>query len=237
MSETDLAVTNQNNQLATLDDAESRKEFIRELENFTKTLNVAPKPEKIKKHQGYLYIPISSVEKDLQRYFFGLIQFEIKSYTQIFNEFVVHARIKTFHPVLKQWLNYDGIGAGMFQQDAGTPIQDFMTFKKGNAGKLTVPNAYAEALKNAAKKIGKRFGSDLNRKEEDVAEYEPFLKSQPATTDEKKHQKEVDRINHLIQDSQTMEELENVKPFLMEENFDAYNERAVFLTENEKPHF
>lgn len=236
MSETDLTVTNQNNKVA-VHDEEAEKELIRRLENFTKTLNVAPKAEKIKIHQGKKYIPISSVEKDLQRYFFGLVQFEVKSYQQIFNEFIVHARIKVFNPVLRQWMNYDGMGAGMFQQEADSPIQDFHIFKLKNAGKITVPNAYAAALKNAAKKIGKRFGSDLNRKEEDVAEYEPFLKSQPATTDEKKHQKEVDRINHLIQDSQTMEELENVKPFLMEENFDAYNERAVFLTENEKPHF
>lgn len=148
-------------------ESDTKRDFLVQMEKFTRTLNVRPAPEKILQHEGYLYIPISAVEKDLAKVFFGLIQYEIISYQQILNEFVVHARIKVYHPVLQQWLNYDGIGAGMFQQKANTPLQDFFQYKLKNAGKLTVPNAYAEAIKNAAKKIGKRFGSDINRKHED----------------------------------------------------------------------
>ena len=172
--ENGLAVINQNTGLETKEQKELRLEFLKEMEKFTKTLNQAPNPIKIKKHEGADYLPISVVEKDLDKVYFGAVQYEIISYQQILNEFVVHARIKVLHPVLRQWLNYDGIGAGMFQQKAGTPIQDFFIHKLKNSGKITVPNAYASAIKNAAKKIGKRFGSDLNRLFED--DYKGYIK-------------------------------------------------------------
>jgi hypothetical protein len=44
---------------------------------------------------------------------------------------------------------------------------------------MNAPKAYAEAIKNAAKKIGKKYGADLNRKfeesyitDDDIAEVE-----------------------------------------------------------------
>lgn len=227
MSEENTGLATTNNQVATHQDRELMEDFIFKLEKFTSNLNHSPNPNKIAKHEGYEYLPISIVEKDLQRQFFGLIQYEIQSYQHVLNEFVVHARIKVYHPVLRQWLNYDGIGAGMFQQKKDTPIQDFFVYKTKNAGKLTVPNAYAEAIKNAAKKIGKRFGSDLNRKIED--NYEPFLKEKPLNATEKKHKKEVERVAHLINDAASIEELENIHPNLLEENRDLYDEKYAFL--------
>lgn len=152
------------------------KDFRIKMEGFTKLLNTSPKKEKIQKHQGYEYLPISTVEKELDRVFFGLVQYECISYNQVFNEVACHARIKVFHPVINQWLHYDGLGSAVLQQDASTKVSDFHLFKKANAGQLTFPKAYAEAIKNAAKKIGKRFGSDINRKFED--EYEPMYKEQ-----------------------------------------------------------
>lgn len=179
---TELQTVNENKQVELKSESDKKAELLQKLENFTNNLNRAPNPQKIATHEGYQYIPISAVEKDLMKMFFGLVQFEIVSFQQILNEFVVHARIKVFHPVLEEWLNYDGIGAGMFQQKANTPIQDFFQYKLKNAGKITVPNAYAEAIKNGAKKIGKRFGSDLNRKFED--NYQGFFKEQEAKEQE-----------------------------------------------------
>jgi hypothetical protein len=165
-------------QIELASEKQKRDDFRRALEGFNKTLHRAPDPKKVLQHEGVSYIPISSIEKDLDKCFFGLVQYEIVSFQQILNEFVVHARIKVFHPVINQWLNYDGIGAGMFQQKAGTPIQDFFMYKRKDGGKLTAPNAYAAAIKNAAKKIGKRFGSDLARKIED--DYNGFYKDEPS---------------------------------------------------------
>lgn len=142
------------------------------LQNFTSLLNESPDPKKIQKHQGYEYIPISVIEKDLDKIYNGLVQYECLSYSNIFNEITAHARIKVFHPVLHQWFNYDGLGSAVIQQDSGTKVIEFMNYKKANALQLTLPKAYAEAIKNAAKKIGKRFGADVNRKFED--EYSPL---------------------------------------------------------------
>jgi len=163
-----------NSQLASMADAEQIKEFRKRIESFTRTINRAPDPTKIQNHQGANYIPISTVEKDLDKVYFGLVQYELISFHHVLNEVVVIARIKVFHPVINQWMHYDGIGAGLLQQDANTKVSDFIYHKKGNAMKLAAPNAYAEAIKNAAKKIGKRFGSDLNRKHEDF--YQPNYK-------------------------------------------------------------
>lgn len=151
--------------------------FRKRMEEFTLHLNKAPDKRKVQKHEGHDYLPISMVEKDLDKVYFGLVQYELIGFWHVLNEVVVHARIKVFHPVIMQWMNYDGIGAGILQQDAKTKVSDFIYHKKGNALVLAAPNAYAEAIKNGAKKIGKRFGSDLNRKHED--HYYPNYKTDP----------------------------------------------------------
>lgn len=155
--------------LATGADLNAVNEFRRKMQAFTKMVNTPPDKDKIKSRteggQTYKYLPVSTVEKDLNKMYFGLVQFEILDYKQIFNEMVVTARIKVFHPVIYQWLHFDGIGAGLIQHDSGKPIEEFYKYKKITALKLASPIAYAEAIKNASKKIGKRFGADLNRGE------------------------------------------------------------------------
>lgn len=152
------------------------EEFRIKMQNFTKLLNSNPKPEQVQKHQGYEYLPISHIEKELDKIYFGLVQYEVISYQQIFNEISCHARIKVFHPVINQWIQYDGLGSSVIQQDKETKVSEFHLYKKANSLQLSLPKAYAEAIKNAAKKIGKKFGSDLNRKFEDV--YEPMIKTE-----------------------------------------------------------
>lgn len=169
---------NQNNQVELKSESDKKAELLLQLEKFTTNLNRAPNPAKIVKHKhGYLYIPVSMIEKDLDKLFFGLVQYEVVESKQVFNEILVTARIKVFHPVIQQWLHYDGVGSAVIQQDAETKVSDFHLFKKSNAMQLAFPKAYAEAIKNGAKKIGKRFGSDLNRNFED--DYQGFFKEEP----------------------------------------------------------
>lgn len=172
----ELSLMNENDQLAKVADDSQIKEFRIKIQNFTKLLNSSPEKTKIQKHQGYDYLPISHIEKELDKLFFGLVQYEVITYQQIFNEISCHARIKVFHPVINQWMQYDGLGSAVIQQDANTKVAEFNLYKKGNALQLALPKAYAEAIKNASKKIGKRFGADLNRKFEDV--YEPMIKEE-----------------------------------------------------------
>jgi hypothetical protein len=170
--------------IANASDMQNIEMFRRRMENFTARLNRPPDKAKVQNRteagQTYDYIPVSIIENDLRKYFFGLVQLEIIDYKLVVNEIICTARIKVFHPVLMQWLNYDGIGSGVLQQDSNTSLTDFMQHKKKNAAKLAAPIAYAEAIKNAAKKIGKRFGSDLNRKHEDF--YAPTYKDDPDST-------------------------------------------------------
>ena len=147
---------------------------INSLQAFQKALNAKPKcvyTESIG-GQTFQHLPIGVIENLLKKYFFGLYKIEIIDYRMIVNEITVHVRISVFHPILRQWLCYDGISAVPVQQNSGSPVDQFMQTKKKDALHKNLPSAYAFAVKNAAKKIGAVFGADLNRKVED--NYVPF---------------------------------------------------------------
>jgi len=165
---------------------DDRKRFLDDMQKFTASINSQPKKITTKTINGkqVKYIPISALEKDLHKVYFGTAQFELLWSKQVLNEYEVAARIKVFHPILMQWLNYDGIAAALIQQKANTEIIDFHAYKLPTALKLGAPNAYSEAIKNAAKKIGKRFGSDLMREiEEDYTPYNMTNKEPKFTGD------------------------------------------------------
>lgn len=146
--------------------------LIKSIEDFTKKLNIAPKQENLQKTPDGKadYLPISFIETQLREDFMGLVQYEVVSERREINEYIVVARIKVFHPIIRQWMSYDGIGSGQIMQDSGTTLQQFTEAKKKNALEMGAPKVYAEAIKNAAKKIGKKYGADLNRKFEDFYE-------------------------------------------------------------------
>lgn len=144
------------------------------LQSFQKSLSAKPKKVVTEQIGGqtFQHVPISVIENNLKKYFFGLYKIEIVNYNMIVNEICVHVRISVFHPILKEWLSYDGLSAVPVQQDAGSKVNQFMETKKKDALHKNLPAAYAFAVKNAAKKIGAIFGADLNRKHEDS--YVPF---------------------------------------------------------------
>jgi hypothetical protein len=144
------------------------------LQAFQKSLNAKPKKVVTEQIGGstFQHVPIASIEAGLKKYFFGLYKIEIVDYKMVVNEICVHVRISVFHPILREWLAYDGLAAVPVQQDAGKRVDEFMQTKKKDALHKNLPAAYAFAVKNAAKKIGAIFGSELNRKHEDS--YQPF---------------------------------------------------------------
>lgn len=163
---------NTNNELAIIPQNDSLKA----LQKFEVTINRKP-PARVVKYQkvdgkDVPHLPISFIENTLKRVYFGLYQIELVSYQMIVNEICVHARIKVFHPLVREWMVYDGIGAVPVQQDAGSKVSDFIHTKKVKAVQKNLPAAYAFAIKNAAKKIGKLFGGDLGREFEE--DYNPY---------------------------------------------------------------
>lgn len=167
-------------ELITLTD---NSDAMKRIETLTVKLNEAPNPKWLQKTPDGKadYIPIGVLENQLRQDFAGLVQYEILSERRELNEYIVTARIRVFHPVILQWINYDGIGAVQIMQDANAKLADFNETKKKNALQMNAPKAFAEAIKNAAKKIGKKYGADLNRKFEDS--YEPAY-TVAATLDE-----------------------------------------------------
>lgn len=150
------------------------KDFLDKMQKFQKQLDRKP-TQVIQEEQGgqkYLQLPITYVEHLLKKFYFGLYQIEVVSYGMMVNEITVHVRLKVFHPVLGQWLTYDGLAAMPVMMASGSKVNEFIEKKKTKAIALNLPAAYSMAVKNAAKKIGKVFGADLNRKFEDT--YNPF---------------------------------------------------------------
>lgn len=122
--------------------------FFNSMAAFTRILNEDPKPDSIKQYNGFDYLPIGYVEPDLRDVFSGMVKFNILNSRSVGQETEVTASIEVFHPVAYEWWRFDGIGMH------------------------TDPSmAYAEAKKTAAKQIGPRYGSNLNRKE--YGDYNP----------------------------------------------------------------
>ena len=62
----------------------------------------------------------------------------------------------------------------MIRQRSGAQISD-VNAKLKNALQMDLPHAKAEAIKNAAKSLGDKFGRNLGRKTSDTTKYKPIL--------------------------------------------------------------
>lgn len=150
------------------------KEFLDRMQKFQRGIDRPPAKVVTETigGQSFHHLPISYVEHLLKKFYFGLYQIEVISYSMMVNEVTVHVRLRVFHPVLGQWMAYDGLSAMPVMMEQGSKVHEFIEKKKTKALNLNLPTAYSLAVKNAAKKIGKIFGGDLNRKHEDT--YMPF---------------------------------------------------------------
>lgn len=115
---------------------------------------------------NFEYIPIEVIEETLRQIFFGQCSFTIQSQSRELNSFIVVARIRYKNPVTNEFQEVDGIGAKAIQQEANSSLDCFNSTMKANGLEMAVSTAYSRAIKNAAKKLGRLFGADLNRDEE-----------------------------------------------------------------------
>lgn len=144
---------------------------------FNQILNRNPDPKLIKTNNGAKYIPIRTIENHL-RSIFGVWETEMIGQPQILgNSVVVSIHLKVYHPILKEWIKHAGTGAVPIQlkrtkKDRNNKVTEqgavhALDFEKINPTALhkNVPAALSFAVSNAAKKLGKLFGSDLNNDE------------------------------------------------------------------------
>jgi hypothetical protein len=132
-------------------------------------LNQNPKPDWIKNHpfaKGVKYIPIERVEYLLTRLFIKW-RVEVKMVQVIANSCVVTVRLHYQNIEDNEWSWQDGIGAAPIQTEKGEGAMDWNKVRADSVMK-SAPAAESYAVKDAAEKIGKIFGKDLNRKDEIV---------------------------------------------------------------------
>lgn len=153
-----------NRKLPTLQDLRSDIELKADQNALNVLLNAEPPKEWIKEHPMFKkvrYLPIERVEYLLTRIFLKW-NVEVKAVQVIANSIVTTIRLYYQDPMSDQMLWQDGIGAAPLQTDKGAGAVDFNAIKS-DAVMKAAPAAESYAVKDAAEKIGKLFGKDLNR--------------------------------------------------------------------------
>jgi len=129
-------------------------------------LNHEPKKEWVKIHPmvtGAKYIPIEIIEYLLTSVFI-VWNVEIKNVQVIANSIVVTIRLHYQNPIDGEMRFQDGVGASPMQTAKDAGATDFSQIKSA-AVMMAAPAAESYAIKDAAEKLGKLFGKDLNRKD------------------------------------------------------------------------
>lgn len=150
--------------------------------------------------KGVKYLPIDKVEFLLTK-LFQKWRVEILSEGQMLNAIYVKVRLHYYHPVNRAWEYQDGVGATAIQVDKGKNASDLGAIKS-DAIQKALPAAESYAVKDAAEKIGRIFGKDLNRR--DTLAFDPSY-----ATDENKKRVEQMQKNALIMAKDVDEVSEN----------------------------
>jgi len=179
------------------------------------------------KSTDYDYVPIGVVEECLRQVFFRQVDFEITNTYRDLNSFIVTVRIHYKCPISGEKRFIDGIGAKALQQDSGAKIYDFNSTMKSNALELGVGNAYSIAIKNASKKLGVLFGSDLNRDEDLIENLNVF--SEKVTNKPAYQLKEIKKLFSEKESRINPNEIPNLNRIIDNEEKLSYNKVLKYL--------
>lgn len=149
--------------LPKIQDLYDNKELVLQENKLQILLNQPPKNEWLKVHPMVKtqYIPIERIEWLLTNVFVKW-WVEIRTVQLIANSIVITIRLFYKNPLSDEILCQDGIGASPLQTDKGCGATDFNAIKSSSV-QIASPAAESYAVKDAAEKIGKLFGKDLNR--------------------------------------------------------------------------
>lgn len=147
-----------------LKDLHAKPEMAAMYGEFLNKVNADPNPQWIKTNQGVRYIPIERVEW-LLRTIYQRWEWQVIDYKVVANSICVHGRLRVQEPVTLEWIEMDGLGAVPIQVRSGSSPADFTAIIP-NAIQKNLPAAESFALKDAAEKLGRVFGSNINRKDD-----------------------------------------------------------------------
>lgn len=136
------------------------------LDKYLSIVNANPPKSFIQPHptaKNVKYIPIDKIEWLLTR-LYQKWHVEILREGTMFNSVFVVIRLHYFNPISKEWEQQEGVGAVGMQTSKGAAAAD-MNQILGDAVMKGLPAAESYAIKDAAEKIGRLFGKDLNRKD------------------------------------------------------------------------
>jgi hypothetical protein len=152
------------NQLVKLVADDELAQFLK-IDEFLSFVNLDPPASFVKDHplaKNVKYVPIDKVELLLTK-LFQEWKVEILREGQLLNSIYVTVRLHYKHP-LSGWTWQDGTGAAPIKTKQGSSASD-MAAILNDAIMTGLPAAESFAVKDAAEKIGKLFGKDLNRKD------------------------------------------------------------------------
>jgi hypothetical protein len=135
--------------------------------DLNKLTNCEPKKEWVKQNKfanNSNYIPIEIVEYLLTSIYVKW-RVEVKGIMVIANSVVVTVRLWFLDPITGDWDWQEGVGASPIQTAKGAAATDFGQVNT-SAVQMAAPAAETYAVKDAAEKLGKIFGKDLNRKDQ-----------------------------------------------------------------------
>lgn len=173
-------------------------------------LNQEPPKQWIKTHPlhpNVRYLPIDKHEYLLKR-LFQQNRVEILREGQIFQSMYVVVRVHYVDPISSQWTFQDGIGAQDVQTKKGSSPADLANINHG-AVMIGFPAAESFAIKDACEKIGKLFGSDLNRKDTMAYTLEKNTVDAFTSEDKKKEYQEIIEGLELVFDLDSLEKYFN----------------------------
>lgn len=151
------------------------------------------------------YIPIHVVEYLLTS-IFTKWRVEVKDYKVIANSIGVCVRLHYLDPITGEWDWQDGLGAAPIQTAAGKPIS--MEYVNYAAVQMSLPAAESFAFKDAAEKIGKLFGKDLNRK--DLLDLDKVLHSKKSKFESDNGvETDSERLHRMMKACTNVEQLKN----------------------------
>jgi len=185
-------------------------------------LNAEPPQHWVKIHPitKFKYIPIEIVEYLLTR-IFSKWKVEVLDSKIVANSIAVTIRLHYVDPVTGQMDWMDGVGAAPLQTNAGAGAIDFNQIKSASV-MMALPSAESFAVKDAAEKLGKIFGKDLNRK--DAQAYDQIMNDTV-----KRFTKKDERAEAMIKDAQTTDDLNKIEPYVTDNTYDLFNQRKEEL--------
>lgn len=159
------------------------------LETWTRKFNEAPDPKVVKKNRfanDQPYLPISYIENELDRLFFGMWSTDDFQWKLVGNEMGGQITLKLKHPFTGEIFTRIGTAGVQVRINKNT------NEKIANALSMDLPHLEAQCVKSAAKKLGNRFGRNIGRKQEDVDKFETLLQKKSVTEEKDKKLFEAD---------------------------------------------